>query len=74
MTIHLIAVKQKIDEWEKEMSKYQSHTYPKPSGNFTCVGINLADCIPKGLLWNICTVNKEVLRETYIGPKYGEGQ
>ena len=69
-----VAVEQEIKKWKKEVTEDQTHTDPKPTRTFTCIGVDFADGIPKGFLRNVGTVDKKVLREADVSPKDGESQ
>ena len=55
------------------MTEDQAHAHPPPTVK-AAVKILFTYVIPESFLRYIGTVDQEILRETDVSPKYGEGQ
>ena len=65
--LHLVSVKQQVDEGKQEVAKNEAHADPPPSSLLTHI-------VPEGFFGNIGVIDQEILGEADVSPKYSESQ
>ena len=69
----LVLIREEIKERHEEMSE-QNHQADIPPLIGGTIVVQLAQIIPKGLLWHIGIPDQKILRKSDIGPKDREGE